>query len=151
MTLTTTDRIAMLNEISEAYLELDRLLAALPDAALDRPGTDGAWCGKEVVAHLGNWEDVLREHLNGLDDGQQPQWPTANRHTDEVNDEMLEAYRALSVAEVREQFRDAHFALMDTLESSAAVDPARAIAVTKRHYRAHWDELAELARQSPLL
>ena len=149
MTLTHTDRVEMLKQISQSYLELDRLLAAISDDALSRPGTGGAWSGKEVLAHLGNWDDVLREHLVSLDDGQATEWPTANRHTDEVNEEMLEAYRPLSVAEVREQFKDAHFALMETLEVSPSVDSARALAVTKRHYETHMADLAALASPTP--
>jgi uncharacterized protein (TIGR03083 family) len=134
----------MLKEISQAYLDLDRLLAQIPDAALERPGTCGDWSGKEVVAHLGNWEDVLREHLVQQDAGQPAEWPTAARPNDEVNEEMLAAYRALSVAEVRDQFRDAHFALMDVLESSPSVEPRRAVAVTKGHYEAHRADLGRL-------
>lgn len=144
MTLTRTDRIAMLKEISQAYLDLDRLLSRIPDEALERPATCGGWSGKEVVAHLGNWDDVLREYLVQQDNGRAAIWPTATRANDEVNDELLAAYRALSAGEVREQFRDAHFALMGVLETSPSVEPARAVAVTKRHYETHRADLAEL-------
>jgi uncharacterized protein (TIGR03083 family) len=144
LTLTRTDRIAMLKEISQAYLALDRLLAQIPDQALERPNTCGDWSGKEVIAHLGNWEDVLREYLIKQDAGEETGWPTATRANDEVNAELLAAYRALSAAEVRDQFRDAHFALMAVLETSPSVDPARATAVTKRHFESHRDDLAAL-------
>ena len=144
MTLTHTDRVDMLREITEAYVALDRLLATIPDDALEQPATCGLWSGKEVVAHLGNWEDVLREYLIATDNDDNPQWPTANRHTDIVNEEMLEPYRTLSVSDVREQFRDAHFALMDTLESSPSVDVRRALQVTKVHYDKHIDDLRQL-------
>jgi hypothetical protein len=149
MTLTHTDRVEMLKQISQSYLELDRLLSAISDDALSTPGACGNWSGKDVIAHLGNWEDVLREHLTAIDDGNPTEWPTANRHTDEVNDEMLEPYHALSVSEVREQFKDAHFALMETLEESPSVDPVRALAVTRRHFQTHMADLARLATSKP--
>jgi hypothetical protein len=97
------------------------------------------------MAHLVNGYFVLRFYLASLFAAHAAAWPTATRPNDLVNEEMLEAYRSLSVAEVREQFRDAHFALMNVLESSPSVDARRAVAVTKGHYQAHQLDLAKLA------
>lgn len=144
MPLPTDDRINMLKQIATAYRDLDQQIEETSSEALERPNTVGEWSGKDLIAHLADWEAVLRDQLAARDAGEPFEWPTANRSEDEVNAEMLERSRSRSLDEVKTYFRDTHFSLMEVLEQSDSVDPAHALNVTKGHYEEHQEDLANL-------
>lgn len=63
----------ILEEMDRVRERLLVAIAPLPDEALLRPGADGAWSVRDVLAHLVNWEAELVTGLMRIDQGKKPE------------------------------------------------------------------------------
>jgi hypothetical protein len=147
MAMTFDERLEMLQQASRAWLELKRDVDRIGDEALERPNTIGAWRGRDVLAHLANWEAVGIGMLAEMDAGMPERWPdTSQIGLDAYNEQMLEPYRDLPLADVKRYFEDTHYALMAAAETSTAVRPELLLDLTRDHYAQHIDDLRRLAK-----
>ncbi len=144
MPLSFDERLDMLQEASKAWVDLKRMLDRLKDADLARPNTIGAWSGKDLIAHLGNWEEVGLKVIREMDAGKPERWPHHGHDINEFNAGMLEPWRSKPLDEVRRYFEHTHFALMDLAETSPSVTPDLLLGVTKGHYAEHRGDLQHL-------
>lgn len=147
MPMTVDERLDMLQSASRAWLELRRLLDAIPDEVMERPHTVGSWTGKDLLGHLAGWEALAIDIINELDERGDSTPLAVNPETiDVLNEEMLVPYRALPTSEVRRALEDTHLALMDVAERSPDVRADIVIHVTRDHYNEHVDDVRRLAR-----
>ena len=147
MPISMDERIAMLQTASKAWLNLTRTLNALTDARLLRPNTIGSWSGKDVIAHIANWEQVAAETIEEAEAGNPNAWheDAWNDVIDEMNEELLGPWRDSSLADVRQYLEDAHFTLMNLAESSRFSQPNVVVYVTDDHYSQHTADFNLLA------
>ncbi|HYI16907.1 MAG TPA: ClbS/DfsB family four-helix bundle protein [Thermomicrobiales bacterium] len=147
MPITMNERLDMLQQVSRAWLDLTRTLSKLTDAQLLQPDTIGHWSGKDVLAHLANWEQIAAETIEEAEAGNPDAWPEDAYHSvvDEMNDSMLEPWRDRSLADVRQYLDDAHFTLMNLAETSPHVRPDLVVYLTATHYAEHADDFRLLA------
>ena len=108
------NRPALLEAIEAGRRELDRTLAAIPDAAMaDR--VDESWTRKDVVAHLEAWERRVVELLAHLRSGGPPPDEVG---TDELNARWWQRDRDRSLADVRAGERQAYGELVAAIEGA---------------------------------
>jgi hypothetical protein len=140
--MTLDERLDMLQRASAGWLQLTRLIDRIPPAALLRPNTIGTWSGKDLLAHLGNWEEVALGMLAEIEAGGAEQWPEGD--SDTVNERLLAPFRERSLEDVREYLQSTHFRLMDAAERAQLISPRLVLEVTSDHYALHDDDLKSL-------
>jgi hypothetical protein len=148
MAISMEDRLTMLQAASRAWLNLSRTLKALTDAQLLKPNTIGTWSGKDVIAHIANWEEFAADAIEEIDAGNPAAWRDDLwiDVIDEMNEELLDPWRDSSSAEVRQYLEAAHFRLMNLAERSPSARPAIVTYVTATHYDQHAEDFRTLAR-----
>jgi len=148
MPISMNERLAMLQTASRAWLDLSRTLAKLSDAQLLKPNTIGTWSGKDLIAHIANWEQVATEAIEAAEAGDPDAWPDVDwdDDIDEMSEDLLDLWRDRSLADVRQYLEDAHFTLMNLAEASPHVRPDIVVFVTETHYNRHADDVARLAK-----
>lgn len=145
MALTVDERLDMLQRASRAWLELRRLVDAIPDAALERPGTIGSWSGRDLLAHIASWEREGARVIRDLDAGEPAEWPNDSQ-TDAWNEAQVEGWRSLRLEQVQQWAQDEHFELMNLAETSPEIAPDILLSVTAEHYAEHLDDVRKLAK-----
>jgi hypothetical protein len=142
MAMSMSERLEMLQIASKAWLELKRVMDAIPDRALEQPNTIGHWSGRDMLAHLAGWEAIGIDLVEQMNERGEYTRLGLNRDTvDAFNEEMLAQYSGMSTQEVRQALEETHFALMDLAETSQADIAAIVIDVTRDHYNKHIPDL----------
>lgn len=148
MSMTTDERLEMLQLASKAWLELKRLTDSIPGDVLEQPNTIGIWSGRDMLGHLAGWEAIgidIVEQINAR--GEYEKLGITRETIDAFNEEMLIPYRAMSTEDVRLALEDTHFALMQLAEQSQADIAEVVIDVTRDHYARHLDDLRNIPRR----
>ena len=65
----------------------DELLENVPEAAVVRPGPNGEWSAKDVLAHLTAWEAEMVRALAQLRQGLRPEYFTRKTPVDALNEQ----------------------------------------------------------------
>jgi hypothetical protein len=140
--MTMNERLEMLQIASKAWLELKRLIDAIPDSALERPNTIGIWSGRDMLCHLAGWEAIGIDIIEQLNErGDYDRIGVTRETIDAFNEEMLNLYRAMSTREVRQALDDTHYSLMQLAEQSHADIAEVVLDVTRDHYTKHLGDL----------
>jgi hypothetical protein len=148
MTISMDERLKMLQKASRAWLDLTRTLNKLTDTQLLKPNTIGSWNGKDMIAHIANWEQIAAETIEGVEAGHPDAWRDDLwiDVIDEMNEDLINPWRDRSPAEVRQYLDDAHFTLMNLAETSRFARPDIVVYVTETHYSQHADDFHLLAK-----
>lgn len=145
MTMTFDDRLDMLQQASRGWLELKRVIDRISDRDMNRENTVGTWSGRDLLAHIANWEEVAIKVIERLESGEPPDWPDGE--TDTTNAKMLEPYRGASLDDVRAYLDATHFALMEVAEHAKNITPDDVLRVTANHYAKHMDDFRSMSVQ----
>ena len=148
MPISMDERLAMLQTASRAWLDLTRTINKLTDAQLLKAGAIGNWSGKDILAHIANWEQIATETIEGMETGNSNRWRDDLWFDviDEMNEELLDPWRETSLTDVRQYLEDAHFTLMNLAETSRFARPDIVVYVTETHYSQHADDFRILAK-----
>jgi hypothetical protein len=104
----------ILEHIIEARVALTSALYGLSEERLTDTSAFGTWSCKEIMGHLGRWEEVcyqvIQDHLKGIE-------PTENYNEEFLafNDRWEPELRALSLSKVVTLFEAAHYRLFGLL------------------------------------
>ncbi len=140
----------VLEHVRATHQPLDDMLASLDDVQMTRPGVNGEWSVKDMLAHITWWErHLLRRLRTGADDLYVPDMPVADVRavTDKANAETFAANRARSVADVLADYSASYAEVLATLEAMpeqefADADIIEAIGIdTFGHYPEHVEAL----------
>jgi hypothetical protein len=157
------DKEELLRTITTAQSELAQLVERISDDRLLEPAM-GDWNGKDILAHMAWWHDHSVDVIEGLRAGRQPYDETDTAYTtDALNErvyrEHLEDPPEVTRAAFNQSF-DRLLASMEPLTDSDLFGANRwpwlggeALAEmvlwdTSRHYEAHLEPLARLARNA---
>jgi hypothetical protein len=145
--ITPDERIDMLQKASQSWLELKRVINSLSEQQFTRPNTIGAWSGRDVLAHIIGWEEVAIDVIEAMEAGEPEEWPEVEgEELDAFNEELIEPFRDLPLADFRQQADDIHFRLMDLAERARTIRPDTVLGVTAEHYAEHIDDLRALKK-----
>lgn len=107
----------ILAHVTAARVGLTSTIYGLSEAELTKEGAVGKWSVKDVMAHLGRWEEVclteLQKHLR--DEQSTADYRDALPYNDQWEPEL----RALSLLETINLFETAHYRLFGLLSSLA--------------------------------
>jgi len=129
------------------------LLQRLPDEAIHRPRTQGAWSIKDVVAHIAAWEEegARRLALIARGRGHRIVWYETMAEADAFNARAVKAARRIPLGRLLTRLARARARLIRALRRlppRALADPTHALPVTVwlrefawTHERAHRQEI----------
>lgn len=105
----------VLAHVTASRVALSSTIYGLSETVLTSKGVVGDWSVKDVMAHVGRWEEVcfveLQKHLRG-------EQPTEDyRDALPYNDRWEAELQALSLQEAVERFETAHYRLFGLLSS----------------------------------
>jgi hypothetical protein len=132
MTESRPSKLQLMERIEGGWAELDRLQAALDDAANPEPA-GGGWSLKDHLAHIAVWELSLVALLTGDDREAAVGVPAHATDTDSINAIIHERLRGLTAAEVRALLRGTRAQLRDALAPLTDADLVRPYS----HYQPH--------------
>ncbi len=122
------DRIALLNELHAGRTRLETMLARLTPAQMTEAGVAGGWSMKDLMAHIGWWEQRAVEIYQELAAGGNPSRPNTSAELDAVNAQIYDQFRLRNLDEVR-AFEQAAFRevlhLAETAPDKDLFDPQR--------------------------
>ncbi len=107
------DALSFLEDERDAFRAYEAL-GALTDEQLDQPvEAAGGWSGRDLMGHMVVWQEAALATAKELAMGEtsatmarlNAQWDIPGEG-DRINEEAMARFRAMSMAEVREQFRN---------------------------------------------
>jgi uncharacterized protein (TIGR03083 family) len=119
----------LLSRIGESWDELQDTIARLSHDQLTGPSDAGGWTAKDHIAHLAAWENSMVSLLQGeprhegLGVSEQTYLEGSE---DEINDDIFQRVRDLSLAEVKNTLDEVHremLSLLDTLSDEDLQKP----------------------------
>ncbi|RPJ52054.1 MAG: ClbS/DfsB family four-helix bundle protein [Chloroflexi bacterium] len=116
------DRTDLLTLISNARTRLESALARLTPAQMTEPDLPSNWSVKDLLAHLGRWEERAVYLYATLVRGDSPETIRNEEEVDAFNAETLEMFRPRSLDEVREYERTAYNELLHQVETAPEED-----------------------------
>jgi hypothetical protein len=143
------ERDADFREVQQAWIEYQSLVDSIASDDLERPMTVGTWSGRDVVAHIANWEEHCAGLIQRWDAGEPKTWIDEFDVNDMArwdiwNEEYVSRFRSMSMAEIRAYARSVHEELMPRAAASSVVTGADLRAMTSGHYDVHRDDLLHL-------
>lgn len=152
MAISRRKRLELLKDVSAAFLQLRKAISSISDADLTRPNTVGVWSGKDMIAHIADWERAYTEVLRNRAANESEQWPApddSDAALDAWNQAQVTARADWELADVLEYFDQTHADLMEMLEQVPDLDPAESAEYTRWHYNAHYDDLMACRSKRP--
>ena len=112
-----TDQV--LDRLERAWTDFEASYAGLPDAELLRPGVQGRWSVRDIIAHVTWWEEEALKHLPLVRrGGRPPRYSVLYGGIDAFNALMTTKKEGLSLAEVFRQQEEVHRRLIDAIEQA---------------------------------
>lgn len=112
---------ALIDELHAARAELFAALDARDPATLERPGIEGDWGARELVAHLGYWAGHVVETIQAVEDGRVEEHYADRPAVDEVNATVARVARDTNLGTVRKREAGSVEALVERLRR---IDPS---------------------------
>jgi hypothetical protein len=132
----------MLDAEDEGWRELHARLARLSDEDWVRPGVNGEWTAKDVMAHVAVWHAVTTDRFEVLRMiGTLPEYPPV----DEFNRDQYEKSRDLSLHDVRVMYEAARHRFREEIALLPTDPGANLVTIVESnahgHYREHIEQL----------
>jgi len=120
----------LLNWLQAEYQQWEALLDQIGPARMHRPGVNGDWSMKDMVAHLTGWNRWLVLQLQAAGRGEpepSPPWPAHLQTDDEINAWIYESSRRRSLRELLDETHQTHrqlLAVIEALPDDIMIEPA---------------------------
>lgn len=152
MAVSEEERQEAIQHASKGWDELQAIIASLTAADLERPDTVGFWSGRDVIAHIGNWEEHGIWLLEQWESGRERLYTYEFDQTDMAlwdawNEKQVSPYRELALGEVFAYADRTHARLMAVAATSPEIDEPTLRGFTWGHYEAHYNDLRQLTSQ----
>ncbi len=135
----------------EAWTAFRSLIDAIAPERLEEPGVNAeGWTVKDVLWHVAYWWDDVAGMLDEMRTGSFVEPPEDEAATDAENARVLEASRAMSLAEVEQVLDDARGRMLAAWEALPEPDEAAErwfVWETIDHYQEHEADLRRFAAQ----
>jgi hypothetical protein len=111
------DRFELLNEIRTGRKKLKRALEQVDRTAWEKPGMDGGWSVKDMLAHLAFWESRTLTLYRAVKNNREPSPSLKDRDIDDVNAEVYTERKAWPLEKVIQDEEQAYQELLELVES----------------------------------
>ena len=149
MSISASERIALVRKAEEGWLDYQRRLAELTDSDLEQAETVGFWAGRDLIIHIACWERHCawlleqweagreRQYSYDFDQGDMEKW-------DEWNEAQVAPYRDMPIDSVRQFALETHFQAMAVVASSPEIDESFVSGMTWAHYEWHQGDIQNI-------
>jgi hypothetical protein len=118
----------LLSWLKDENRKWEALLAEVGPERMDRPGVNGDWSMKDLVAHLNGWNRWLLVRVQAAARGEPqppPPWPANLEEDDEINAWIHESARSRPVSDVVDETRrvlEQLFAVLQALPEDVRIE-----------------------------
>ena len=119
---------ALLAELDTEWANIERICAGLNAADMVKPGAEGEWSVKDILAHLAAWDKYLLDRLSYIMTGKPPlypvmtTWDDVHRFNARVYAENKDRPLTSVVIEFRNLYRDV-MTVLETMDESLLDQP----------------------------
>lgn len=135
------NKTELLSRVHSERERLETALAGVDEARMSEAGLyDNKWSVKDMLAHIGWWEQRATRIIDAVIHGQTPQGSVDSENIDETNAKVYQENRARSLSDVRQTEHEAYQKLLlltESLSEADLFDPQR-FAWTKGQPLANW-------------
>lgn len=143
--LSDEDREQLLRDMETSHQTFTDLVGSIDDTALTEPNTIGIWSGKDLIAHLGHWQQAAIDLTRELENDRPGKWPGEDgSNINEWNESKVAETQDLSLDEVRDQQQQTYEALLDLMRTSPFATRSAGIGATEFHYGLHEEDFQSL-------
>jgi hypothetical protein len=112
----------LLSAMRAGHARIEELFASLGDEQMLAARLHGGWSGKDLLAHLGFWEQRMADYCQMLRSGETPRETVGEYDVDGINAAAFNAHREQSLEEVRRFERQSFQRLLDQAEKAPEAD-----------------------------
>ena len=156
------DRQELLTNMHEGHERLEAALARMDATRMVQPVLYGLWSVKDLLAHIGFWEQYIADAYRTLQRGDVPAPTPDETSLHEINARVFAEQRGRPLADVRREEGEAYRALLALVETASGddlFDPRRFTWSGRRPFAEliqnntyeHYDEHLEDLLRSPAI
>jgi hypothetical protein len=135
-----TTKQELLDAENAGWHELNARLEKLAEDDWTKPGVNGDWCAKDVLAHVAAWHAVTTDRFEVLRTmGTLPEYPPV----DEFNQDQYEKCRELSLHDVRVMSGAARHRFREEIAQLPAELGENLVRIVQSNAQGHYDEHIE--------
>jgi hypothetical protein len=112
----------LLSAMRAGHARLEELFASLGDEQMLAARMHGGWSGKDLLAHLGFWEQRMAEYCQMLHSGETPKETVGEYDVDGINAAAFNEHQNQDLDEVRRFERQSFQLLLDQAEKTPEED-----------------------------
>lgn len=143
--LTDADRDELIAKMDAAHADYLELINSVSDEKLVQTNTVGIWSGKDLIAHLGHWQQAAIDLTRELEQDRPGKWPGEDgNNINEWNEEKVEEMRSLDLDETRAYQQERYDELRGLMGSSPFATRAAGIGATEFHYGLHREDFERM-------
>ncbi|MEZ4523075.1 MAG: DinB family protein [Thermomicrobiales bacterium] len=143
--LSDDERAQLLANMDSAHQAFLQLIDSIDDDRLLEAETVGIWSGKDLIAHLGHWQQAAIDLTRELENDRPGKWPGEDGgNINEWNEALVEETRDQSLDEVRSEQQRRYDELRERISSSPFATRAAGIGATEFHYGLHIEDFEKL-------
>lgn len=101
---------------------LEAALASVDETRMNDTVLYGAWSVKDMLAHIGWWEQRATHIIDAVIHGQPPQGSVDSENIDQVNAKVYQENRSRSLSDVRQSEQAAYQTLLQLVEAMSEAD-----------------------------
>ncbi len=115
----THAKTALLAELDQEWANIERICAGFTETDMCKPGVEGEWSVKDILAHLSAWEKYLLDRLGYVMTRQHPQYPSMSSWDDvhRFNAQVFAENKDRPLTSVVIEFRTLYRGVMTVLEA----------------------------------
>lgn len=152
------NRQLFLRRLDKAWSDFKESYAGLSDSQMMKPGVQGGWSVRDILAHVTTWEEEALLHLPLiLEGGRPPRYSTRYGGIDAFNALMTDRKGDLPLAAVLRQLDEVHERLIDFVQDAPEELLARETRFRRRlrldaygHYPKHARAIRAWRGRSPI-
>ena len=143
--MTDEQRAELLETMDAAHASYLALIESLDVEALLAPSTVGVWSGKDLIAHLGHWQQAAIDLTRELEQDRPGKWPGEDgNNINEWNEARVAEMQDHALDAVRAYQQGRYDDLRELVRTSAFATRAAGIGATEFHYGLHQADFQEL-------
>ncbi|CAN5470590.1 hypothetical protein BH23CHL2_BH23CHL2_03990 [soil metagenome] len=143
--LTDEERAQLLEDMDASHDAFLELIGSIDDDALLKENTVGTWSGKNLIAHLGHWQQAAIDLTRELENDRPGKWPGEDgSNINEWNEARVQEMRDHSLQDVRSYQQERFDELRELIRTSPYATRSAGIGATGFHYGLHEEDFRNL-------
>lgn len=145
MTIDTSERLRILDDIKENWDQLISELESYDEEQLQTPNVVGIWSLKDLLGHLETWDRIAIKKLEYAEGGHElPWWQVEDLkfdNIDEFNESDADEKRSRSIEQLWSELHASHDELIERVSRTTALSRDLIAEDTYDHYAGHLEDI----------